>query len=168
MEKSVIIIYMFCICLAATAQDSLYVHSVQGTVLQTTTSWQNSLSPIYKGGLITQHTLLDLKNNSSLSAISKKGDVYTIKGPGRFKTSHLLKNKQGHNPDNLTQKYFAYIWKEFMGHADSQTRIGGVFRGTKLMQLPPKRISSIAAFFVIKLVPPCRLGIGRVIAQQRP
>ena len=135
MEKLFIkIILVLLVSQIISAQDSLYVYRVNGSVYK-----NNDTKTLRKGNLIYKKDILILSENSQLIAIDNIGSIFEINKKGKYTYSRLLKNIKETETSGLTTKYFKFIWSELAHEKEKKTTIAGVFRGPVLMKYPPDK-----------------------------
>lgn len=133
MEKSLIIILVWCFSWSLNAQDSLCVFSIKGSAYS---KMMSSITPISKGMFITDKSTLLVNESSEITAINANGEAFQINKVGEYNFNTIIEQHSAENSKSLTSKYFKLIWDEFLKNRPEKTIIGGVFRGDVLMEFP--------------------------------
>ncbi|WP_136464913.1 hypothetical protein [Flagellimonas onchidii] len=110
--------------------NSLLVFSSKGDIINMKTR-----EVILKGDILKKQDVLLLDNEASITAIDADGQAYTYEGEAKCRFADLLEKKKKLN--NLTVRYFQFIYQEFTGQQPKESVMAGVYRGNDLLITPP-------------------------------
>lgn len=133
MEKLIQLLVLFIFCQTSVSQESLLVFSQKGNNYIETNGKRKSAK---KGDIITNKDKTIIGIVSYIIAVDNNGNSYKISKPGKMEYSKLLAYRQKNYRTEITNRYFKMVWDELTGKPANEKRIGGVFRGEVLMDLP--------------------------------
>ena len=111
MEKLLTLIFLSLFTISVSAQDSLCVFKVNGSIILKS---NNEIASLKKGDFITKNDDVSIKGNSSFTAISSEGVAYKLAKNGKYNFNSVLDHPYEVNSGSVSRKYFQLVWKEFM------------------------------------------------------
>lgn len=132
MIKNLLTILLFFLgSLSVFAQDNFFVYKVDGTPY---IEVNDSIKSVTKGSVLTQETLLTMTRDDVVQFINNSGDIFELYKTGTFSYSDLQRIPAHKSSTTLTQKLFAYVWKELTNSLAAHNKKSGVvYRGDAIV-----------------------------------
>lgn len=112
-------------CTYIQAQDHLYVYKISGSPIMVE---DNITTRLTKGSKISLNASLNLNTNSSLVLVNKKGELFELKNGSVYRSSDLTSIQPIRITSSINEKYFAYVWRNFVSKPKYRNNYGVVYR----------------------------------------